>query len=154
MPNFSFARAAALLLILAGPAMAADSGSGSGSQAAAPATGGITEARAAIDAGQYAKALRILAPVARAEPKNADVWNLMGYSSRNLKNYTEAARYYGIALRVNPKHIGALEYQGELFVETGQFDQARQNLKMLRSICGTCEEAVDLQAALQAKGQS
>lgn len=151
MPNFSFARAAALLLILAGAAMAADSGGGS--QTPAPATGGITEAGAAIDAGQFAKALRILAPVAKAEPKNADVWNLMGYSSRRLKNYTEAARYYGIALRANPKHIGALEYQGELFVETGQFDQARQNLKMLQSICGTCDEAIRLQAALQAKGQ-
>lgn len=151
MPNFSFARAAALLLILAGAAMAADSGGGS--QTPAPATGGITEARAAIDAGQFAKALRILAPVAKAEPKNADVWNLMGYSSRRLKNYNEAARYYGIALRANPKHIGALEYQGELFVETGQFDQARQNLKMLQSICGTCDEAIRLQAALQAKGQ-
>ncbi|MCA0273206.1 MAG: tetratricopeptide repeat protein [Proteobacteria bacterium] len=157
MPSYSFARAAALLLLLAVPAKAADSGSDSGSQAAAPATapasGGITEAQAAIDAGQYAKALRILAPVAKAEPKNADVWNLMGYSSRNLKNYNEAARYYAIALRANPKHIGALEYQGELFVETGQFDQARQNLKMLQSICGTCEEAMDLQSALQAKGQ-
>ena len=152
MPQISFARAAALLLVLAGPAFAADSGSDS--QATAPAKGGITEARAAIDAGQYAKALRILAPVAKAEPKNADVWNLMGYSSRNLKNYNEAERYYAIALRVNPKHIGALEYQGELFVETGQFDQAKQNLKMLQSICGTCEEAMDLQAALQAKGQS
>ncbi|MGL4278811.1 MAG: tetratricopeptide repeat protein, partial [Albidovulum sp.] len=83
-----------------------------------------------------------------------DVWNLLGYSARNLKNYNEAARYYGIALRVNPKHVGALEYQGELFVETGQYDQAKQNLKMLQSICGGCEEAVDLQAALQAKGQS
>lgn len=152
MPQISFARAAALLLVLAGPAFAADSGSDS--KAAAPATGGITEARAAIDAGQYAKALRILAPVAKAEPKNADVWNLMGYSSRNLKNYNEAARYYAIALRANPKHIGALEYQGELFVETGQYDQARQNLKMLRAVCGSCEEVGDLEAALQAKGQS
>lgn len=158
MPNISFARAAALLLVLTGPAIAADSGGSSGSQAAAPAaapaTGGMTEARAAIDAGQYAKALRILAPVAKAEPKNADAWNLMGFSSRHLKNYNEAARYYAIALKVNPKHTGALEYQGEMFVETGQFDQARQNLKMLQAICGTCEEAVDLQAALQAKGQS
>lgn len=154
MPKISFTRAAALLLILTGPAMAADSGSSSQAAAPAAATGGMTEARAAIDAGQYAKAMRILAPVAKAEPKNADAWNLLGFSARHLKNYNEAARYYSIALKVNPKHTGALEYQGEMFVETGQYDQARQNLKMLQSICGSCEEAVDLQAALQAKGQS
>lgn len=157
MSQISFARAAALLLVLAGPAVAADSGgnsSNSASTAAAPATAGLTEARAAIDAGQYSKAMRILAPVAKAEPKNADAWNLLGFSARHLKNYNEAARYYSIALKVNPKHTGALEYQGELFVETGQYDQAKQNLKMLQAICGSCEEANDLQSALQAKGQS
>lgn len=144
-------------MLLASPAFSADSGgnsSNSSNQAAAPATSGLTEARAAIDAGQYAKAMRLLAPVAKADPKNADAWNLLGFSARHLKNYNEAARYYGIALRVNPKHTGALEYQGELFVETGQYDQAKQNLKMLQSICGSCEEAADLQSALQAKGQS
>ena len=70
-----------------------------------------------------------MVPVVKAEPKNADAWNLMGYSSRHLKNYTEAARYYALALRANPRHVGALEYQGELFVETGDYAKARQNLE-------------------------
>lgn len=147
----SLSHTAALFLMLSGPAIAAGSDTGSSSAATKP---GYAEAKAAIDAGQYAAALKILAPVVKAEPKNADAWNLMGFASRNLKNYTEAARYYDIALRTDPKHIGALEYQGELFVETGAYDKARQNLKMLRSICGTCQEADDLKAELAAAGQS
>jgi predicted Zn-dependent protease len=146
----SLSRIAALLLMLGGPAFAAGSDSGSSSAAAKP---GYAEAKAAVDAGQYASALRILAPVVKADPKNADAWNLMGFASRKLKNYAEAARYYDIALRTDPRHVGALEYQGELFVETGAYDKARQNLKMLRAICGTCEESQDLQAKLAAAGQ-
>lgn len=148
----AFLRLTVAALLLSGPALAADGGGSNGASSAAKP--GYAEAQTAIQAGQFAKALRILAPVVKAEPKNADAWNLMGYASRNLKNYTEAARYYDIALRTNPKHTGALEYQGELFVETGQYDKAKQNLKMLQSICGACEEAIDLQAALNAKGQS
>ncbi len=151
MSFLSLSRAIAILLMLGGPAFAAGSDSGSSSAATKP---GYAEGKAAIDAGQYADGLKILARVVKAEPKNADAWNLMGFASRHLKHYTEAARYYDIALRTNPKHIGALEYQGELFIETGNYDNARQNLKLLRSICGTCEEAMDLQAALAAKGQS
>ncbi len=151
MTFLSLSRTAALFMMLSGPAFAAGSDTGSSSAATKP---GYAEAKAAIDAGKYADALKILAPVVKAEPKNADAWNLMGYASRQLKHYNEAARYYDIALRTNPKHLGALEYQGELFVETGAYDKARQNLKMLRSICGNCEEAVDLQAELAAAGQS
>lgn len=151
MSFLSLFRAAAILLMLSGPSFAAGSDTGSSSKATKP---GYAEAKAAVDAGNYTQALKILAPVVKAEPKNADAWNLMGFASRRLKHFTEAARYYDIALRTDPKHIGALEYQGELFVETGAYDKAKQNLKMLQSICGTCEEAIDLQAALAAKGQS
>jgi tetratricopeptide (TPR) repeat protein len=77
----------------------------------------------------------------------------MGYSNREMNRLSEAARYYEAALKVNPKHIGALEYQGERFVEMQDYDRARQNLKLIGAICGHCEEAIDLRAALDAKGQ-
>ncbi len=155
MNSLSFCRPLALLLALSVPAFGADGGSSGASVSSSAADGqGIDKARTAISGGDYSGALKHLVPVVKKDPKNADAWNLMGYSSRHLKHYNEAAKYYDIALRINPRHTGALEYQGELFVETGQFDKAKQNLKMLRSICGTCEEALDLQAALQAKGQS
>jgi hypothetical protein len=53
---------------------------------------------------------------------------------------------------VNPDHIGALEYQGELFVMTGQLDRAKANLDRLNNLCGNCEEAEDLAKALAKAG--
>ena len=70
-----------------------------------------------------------------------------------MNRLSEAARYYDAALKANPKHLGALEYQGEMFVETGAYDKARMNLNMLAALCGTCEEFMDLQTALMAAGQ-
>ena len=49
-------------------------------------------------------------------PNDADVNNLLGFTSRKLKMYSSSATYYAKALSINPKHLGALEYQGELFI--------------------------------------
>jgi hypothetical protein len=47
-------------------------------------------------------------------------------------------------------HKGALEYQGELFVELGQLDKAKENLAKLNHLCWFgCEEASDLKEAIE-----
>ncbi len=146
--------AAALLLplaVAAAPALAAGTDSGAST---APATqSGYAEAKAAVDAGKYPEALKLLAAVIKAEPRNADALNLMGYSNRKMNRMAEAARWYGAALKANPKHLGALEYQGEMFVETGDYASARANLNRLAALCGKCAEYNDLHAALMAAGQ-
>jgi len=48
-----------------------------------------------------------------------DVESLLGYSNRKLKNYNVALKYYQHALSINPKHKGANEYFGELYLEIG-----------------------------------
>lgn len=128
------------------------SASGSGQKNAAVAT--YADAQALVDQGKYRKALKVLQSMTKANPSDADAWNLMGYSSRKLKKYDDASVYYAKALKLDPKHLGALEYQGELFVETGSYDQARANLKRLKSLCGTCEQYAELKTALTAAGQS
>ena len=82
----------------------------------------------------------------------ADVWNLFGYASRNMKLAGPALEAYETALKLDPEHLGALEYQGELFITTGKLDQAKANLAKLQVLCGTCEQAQDLEAALKAAG--
>ena len=140
-----------LFFLAAGPVIAAGTDTGASE---APATqSGFAEAKAAVDAGHYPEALKLLASVIKAEPRNADALNLMGYSNRKMNRLSEAARYYDAALKANPKHLGALEYQGEMFVETGAYDKARMNLNMLAALWGTCEEFMDLQTALMAAGQ-
>ena len=112
------------------------------------------DAKAAVDAGKYKTAIQTLRVLVKTEPRNADAWNLLGFSSRKLERYDDAAQYYDIALKLDPKHLGALEYQGELFVKTGALTRAKANLKSLKSLCGKCEEYTDLKAALAAAGQS
>lgn len=80
---------------------------------------------------------------------HADVYSLMGFSLRKSSDQGQAFAYYRKALEANPKHLGALEYQGELFIETGQMDQARQNATRLRALCPSgCEELEDLDDAI------
>lgn len=140
------------IAVLLPGAASAEAGNTAASTAQA-AQSGYAEAKAAVDAGHYAEALRLLAPVLKAEPRNADALNLMGYSNRKMNRMAEAARWYDAALKANPKHLGALEYQGELFVEMGDYARARANLNRLATLCGNCDEYNDLRAALMAAGQ-
>ena len=138
-------------LAVAGPAFAAGSDTGSSTAPATPSA--YEQAKAAADAGQYPLVLKILATVVKAEPRNADALNMMGYANRKMKRFNEAARYYNAALKADPQHLGALEYQGELFVETGDYNRARDNLNRLGALCGTCEQYNDLHMALMSAGQ-
>lgn len=140
-----------LALLLPGAA-SAEAGNTTASTAQA-AQSGYAEAKAAVDAGHYPEALKLLAAVLKAEPRNADALNLMGYSNRKMNRMTEAARWYDAALKADPKHLGALEYQGELFVEIGDYARARANLNRLATLCGNCDEYDDLRTALMKAGQ-
>jgi tetratricopeptide (TPR) repeat protein len=80
---------------------------------------------------------------------NADINNLLGYSSRKLMDYRASATFYTKALRINPNHLGAIEYQGELFVITKKIAAAKKNLKTLERLCGlNCAEYKDLKKAI------
>jgi Flp pilus assembly protein TadD len=82
---------------------------------------------------------------------NADWNNLMGYSLRKAKtpDLATAERYYNEALRIDPKHRGALEYSGELYLMLGDLARAEQRLAALDKICVLpCEEYTDLKKAV------
>ena len=131
------------------PAMAAGSSDDSSETGSAP---GYAEAKAKIDAEDFAGALPLLDKITSEEPQNADAWNLRGFANRKLGNMDVAATSYSAALKINPGHLGALEYQGEMYLELGQTDAALANLKTLQGLCGDCEEASDLAESIGAKG--
>ena len=111
--------------------------------------GELTTIRALIAKNDFTKALAALKIADQDFPSNADINNLLGYSSRKLKQYKPAATYYTKALKIDPKHLGALEYQGELFMLTKKTADAKKNLAKLKSLCGvTCEEYLDLKKAI------
>ena len=105
-----------------------------------------------LNANNFKQALADLKIIDSEFKNNADVNNLLGYSSRKLKQYKPAATYYEKALKINPNHIGALEYQGELFVLTNKVSAAKKNLAKLEKICGLkCGEYLDLKKAIGKK---
>jgi tetratricopeptide (TPR) repeat protein len=106
----------------------------------------------AVSKGDWKQAIAIFTAVTTAEPGNADAWNLLGYATRKNGDPKAAIPLYAKALALNPRHRGALEYQGEAFVETKQLTKARANLAALKRVCGTsCEEYKDLAAAIKKK---
>jgi tetratricopeptide (TPR) repeat protein len=119
--------------------------------ASVPAT--LDGAQARIDAGDFQGAIPILAQIVKAEPRNADALNLMGYSSRKTGQTDVALQYYNSALALMPRHLGANEYLGELYVELGQFDKAKERLVVLRAACGEdCKQTKQLEQAIQSRG--
>ena len=118
----------------------------SGSPAESPQ---MTRARTEIKAKQYAAALADLKVLVVKEP-TADVFSLLGHALWKTGDPTQGMTYYDKALALNPMHKGALEYQGELFVELGQLDKAKDNLAKLNHLCWFgCEEASDLKEAIE-----
>jgi predicted Zn-dependent protease len=134
-----------LFAIFAAPLLAAGTDDGSSASASEDR---YAEAKALVETRNFPAALPILLALTAEDPQNADAWNLLGFTQRKLGNFDDAALAYQAALTLNPDHLGALEYQGELFLETGQPALAKGNLDRLKSLCGDCEEAEDLEKAL------
>lgn len=139
----------AMAHMTAAPALAAGSDGGG---EALPASGDLARAQDLIKAKDFGAAVQELKLLAKSDPGNADVWNLLGFSQRKSGDLAQAGKSYSKALAISPDHIGALEYQGELFVMTGDLDKAKANLARLQTLCGTCEEAEDLEKALAKAG--
>ena len=73
----------------------------------------------------------------------------MGFSLRKPSDYKQAYTFYRKALEFDPEHKGALEYLGELYVETGQIDKAKEHVTLLKKLCPSgCEELADLEEAI------
>jgi tetratricopeptide (TPR) repeat protein len=105
----------------------------------------------AVQAGDYQRALGSLQKVVQADPRNADAWNYIGFSQRNLHHFDESLAAYQKALAINPDHRGANEYLGELYLKTGDLEKARAQLSKLQSLCPTgCSEYDDLRKAVGA----
>lgn len=137
--------AVTFVTVMASPVMAVGTET---SEPAAP----YDEAKAMVEEGSYAAALPKLVGLSQTDAGNADVWNLLGYTYRKLEQYPESEAAYGRALTLNPDHLGALEYQGELFITLGRLDEAKANLARLQTLCGDCEETAELAAAIGAGG--
>jgi len=109
----------------------------------------LAAARAQIAAKNWPAAITELKRV--NDTGNADWNNLMGYSLRKgpAPDFAGAEKFYNEALRIDPKHRGALEYSGELYLMTGDLAKAEQRLATLDKLCTFgCEEYSELKTAI------
>jgi tetratricopeptide (TPR) repeat protein len=141
------------LILAVGDAGAMGGGSegASGGDRSANAPSGYAEAEAAVKAGKYKEAIGLLEPLLRSQPTSADIHNYLGYSHRKLGDFAKAMTYYRKALELDDRHLGALEYLGELHLELNDLAAAENNLSRLSQLCPNgCEAYDDLKQAIDA----
>jgi tetratricopeptide (TPR) repeat protein len=103
-------------------------GTGDGRKAYAEAVGLINHHR-------YSEALTALARAEAAIGPHPDILNYEGFANRHLGHYDVAIAKYKLALSINPEHVGANEYLGELYLEIGRVAEAKAQLAKLDNLC-------------------
>ena len=100
---------------------------------------------------KFSEAQRSLKYISVPTPsKQADKLNLLGFTARKSGDLSSAAKYYSEALEINPRHVQALEYQGELYLQLGEIEKAKQNLERIKQICWlVCKEKKMLEKAIE-----
>jgi len=93
----------------------------------------------ALDRGERAVAI---------DPKYHEAWNLIGFSSRHLKDYDHALVAYNKCLELKPDYTLAREYLGEAYLEMGNLAKAREQLTWLETHAATSADAKDLAKAV------
>ena len=136
---FTLALTALLLALTGTAARAADTGPATPVAVNDP----MAVVRGHIEAQRWTAALDALKKFNNSG--DADWNNLMGYALRKqAKPDLEGAQHhYDAALKINPKHLGALEYSGELALMKGDTATAEARLVALGQLCNTPCAALD-----------
>jgi len=121
-------------------------GSDSTPSAAQPDT--YKQAKDLVDDKEYAKAIPLLKQTIKEKGPSADALNLLGFSYRKSGDAKKGLDYYLQALKLEPNHLGANEYLGELYLEMNDLPKAQERLLVLQKACGNCEESEDLDEAI------
>jgi tetratricopeptide (TPR) repeat protein len=107
--------------------------------------------KALVAAKEWADAIIALEEADKAQPNNADTNNLLGYSNRKIGKLEVSLAYYKKALAIDPKHLGAHEYLGELYLMMKDPAKAKTEMATLSTLCGVkCEQYLDLKKAIAA----
>jgi len=105
-------------------------------------------AYALAKAHRYQEALTTLDML--QNPNTARALNYRGYATRKLGRTEEGIGYYLQSVKLDPHYAQVREYLGEAYVIQGKLDLAREQLDVIKSICGgtACEEYEDLAKAI------
>jgi tetratricopeptide (TPR) repeat protein len=88
-----------------------------------------------INQGEYKKAKKNLLVIIKKDEGNAEAYNLLGYTERQLQNYISAIKFYKKALTINNDFIGAHHYIAMAYLELDDIEKAKYHLNQLDLIC-------------------
>ena len=109
----------------------------------------LSAVRANIKKEQWKQAIKLLKPLTKSHAKSADVFNLLGYSQRKTGKFDVSLTSYKRALQLDPAHLEAHVYLGELYIQTKQLEKAVAQSKIIAKLCPTgCKPRAELEAAL------
>ena len=95
----------------------------------------------------YLKAYKKLEKAYDKNKKNPDILNYLGYTLRKTGNFENAEKFYLEGLKLDSGHLGINEYLGELYVQTGRIDLAKERLQTLYGC--KCEEYEELKELIE-----
>ena len=95
----------------------------------------------------YLKALVKLEKAYAKDKKNPDILNYLGYALRKTGNLDRAETFYLEGLKLDASHLGINEYLGELYVQTGRIELAKERLQVLNGC--KCEEYDELKELIE-----
>ena len=130
-----------IFLIFSSLAFSAGTNNSASDDQGTSVTKDFKNAQKLIYSKKYEKAIDILISLEDKKPigfSKADLYNYLGFATRkkNNPNYEDAEEYYLLALSIDANHIGALEYLGELYIETDRLGQAKELLTKLGAVAG------------------
>ena len=104
---------------------------------------------------KYDKSLKLLKKLTKREDlgtKRADIYNLLGFSYRKIDSpdLDKSFAAYMMALELDPEHVGAHEYLGELYLMRDDLEKASNMLVKLEKLIGKdAQEYKDLLKAIE-----
>ena len=92
-------------------------------------------ALALAKAERYEEAIEVLD--LSQNPNTPKALNYRGYATRKLGRTDEGVGYYLRSVALDPNYAQVREYLGEAYVIEGKFDLAKEQLTIIRAICGS-----------------
>jgi tetratricopeptide (TPR) repeat protein len=81
------------------------------------------------------------------DKKNPDILNYLGFTLRKTGNLEKAEIYYLKGLELDAGHLGINEYLGELYIQTGKINLAKERLEVLNGC--KCKEYTELKELIE-----
>ena len=109
----------------------------------------LANVRARIKKEEWKQALKLLQPLTKSHPNSADVFNLIGFTQRKTGQFDVSLKNYQRALKLDPRHLEAHVYLGELYIQTNKLEMAVEHAKIIAKLCPPgCKPRAELEAAI------